>query len=292
MSWEAHAHVIQLTNVTRTEKLLLYALAHYHSNKRDEAWPSVPTLARDSLMSPRQAIRVLDSLEKKGVLVIERRTGRANVYRFVSNPDPTGDIAMSRVAASTSDIAMSPVTNETSDTAMSRVPVTFSKGPVTQLCHPTSDIAMSPEPTWNRHVEPTCRTDNRAQGRARSREPTEGITRNRDPDPYLEVFEEAFLRKYQVFYRSTKPDFVQLAELKKTQRGELPVGDWEQACEHYFETGLGKHTMADLCSRYAVFRKSALDRYGKPLVASISSDKTKGNTASLRAFVAIKEEKK
>jgi hypothetical protein len=280
MSWQATAHVIRLEiTLTNAEKLLLMVLAHYYSNQYGAAWPSTRTLARDALMSPRHVKRLLVNLEKKAVLEVERKNGCENVYRFASNPDSTGDIATS------------PLPNVTGDIAVSPPPVTF-RTPTGDILSTTGDIAMSPNKTIEPTIEPTSRTDNRAQGRARSREPTGEIIRTRDPDPYLEVFEEAFLGKYQVFYLATKADFVKLAEMKKTQRGEVPLGDWERACGNYFATELGKHTIADLCGRYAVFRKSALDRYNKPLVASRSSDKTRGNEAALLAFVALNEEKK
>lgn len=82
---------------------------------------------------------------------------------------------------------------------------------------------------------------------------------------------DAFARQHQSQigcpYGSTKADFVRLAALRR-QLGlssrEAPA-DWEASICNYFETPQGKYSLADLASRYAVFRKTSLDRYGKPI---------------------------
>jgi hypothetical protein len=74
--------------VTKLEKLVLYALADYHQDKLGtNTYPSVSTLAEESLMDERSCRRLLASLEAKGVIQRLRgeRQGRSHVtfYRFV-----------------------------------------------------------------------------------------------------------------------------------------------------------------------------------------------------------------
>ncbi len=73
--------------VTKLEKLVLYALADYHQDKLGtNTYPSVSTLAEESLMDERSCRRLLASLEQKGVIQRLRgeRQGRSHVtfYRF------------------------------------------------------------------------------------------------------------------------------------------------------------------------------------------------------------------
>jgi hypothetical protein len=93
MSWQATAYVSELTitptgdKLTRSEKLLALLLANRHNPDYDIAWPSIPRLAQEALLSVRMVQYALQSLEKKGVITIERRWKGpsqcdTNVYRF------------------------------------------------------------------------------------------------------------------------------------------------------------------------------------------------------------------
>lgn len=64
-----------------------------------------------------------------------------------------------------------------------------------------------------------------------------------------------------------KGDFVQLAALRKANNLEARASpeNWITACENYFASPLASYTLADLCRRYAVFVKSKLDRFNKPV---------------------------
>jgi len=74
--------------VSRMEKLVLYALADYHQDRLGvNTYPSVASLAEESLMDERMCRRLLASLERKGVLAREwgENQGRSHVtfYRFL-----------------------------------------------------------------------------------------------------------------------------------------------------------------------------------------------------------------
>jgi hypothetical protein len=74
MSWRATAHIKLLTHMPdgsrlrAAEKLLLFVLADSHNEERGKAWPSMPTLARQSLLSERQTKRLIRRLESNRVL--------------------------------------------------------------------------------------------------------------------------------------------------------------------------------------------------------------------------------
>jgi hypothetical protein len=67
-------------------------------------------------------------------------------------------------------------------------------------------------------------------------------------------------------YLPKKADFNQLALLRKasnTAPRACPTG-WVEACINYFQSDLGCYSLADLVSRYAIFRNSPVDRFNRP----------------------------
>lgn len=98
MSWEATAYVKDLqacpdgSPLNRGQKLLAFVLADYHNSKYRTAWPSVPTLARESLTSLAQAKRDLSYLEEHFLIrkVRPKKTGRGWVcaYQFMEIDAP------------------------------------------------------------------------------------------------------------------------------------------------------------------------------------------------------------
>jgi hypothetical protein len=92
-------------------------------------------------------------------------------------------------------------------------------------------------------------------------------SRQRRPDQAYEIFCSEFAGHRGVPYRGTKGDFVQLAGLRQALRcdgGGIP-GDWSRAIRNYFATPQGRYTLGDLCSRYDVFLRGPLDRFGRPV---------------------------
>jgi len=81
-----------------------------------------------------------------------------------------------------------------------------------------------------------------------------------------DLFANAFLSKFETPYPGKKGDFVQVASLLKTLKlssDQIPP-DWETAVRNYLASPNGKPSLADLATRYAVFRQGPLDRFGKP----------------------------
>lgn len=76
MSWKACAYVKEITKgIKAPEKFLLLLLAEYHNTAQQVAWPSIPQLAEDALISERQARRTIASLEEKKFIRRVRPTG-------------------------------------------------------------------------------------------------------------------------------------------------------------------------------------------------------------------------
>lgn len=133
MSWQATGYVKPLRvsstgkEITRGEKLVLLLLADYIHPDTGVAWPSMETIADEAMYERRQVIRILESLESKNFITIERSEGKStNRYRIcgvvtkchnkkTSNSDISSDILPSNsdISASNSDIAMShkPINN-------------------------------------------------------------------------------------------------------------------------------------------------------------------------------------
>lgn len=122
------------SKLTAREKLLLFVLADYHNDDRDCAWAGLTVLAVHSLTSRRHLITLLEILERKGTLYIERRTQNTNLYRFP---------LMSRAVASpvASEVASLP-----SELLALGGEVSASLG---------SAVATAPKPPKNLHNQPT-----------------------------------------------------------------------------------------------------------------------------------------
>ena len=74
MSLDKIGHIKQLMvtldgkPISKSEKLLLFVLAHYHDVASGEAWVSLDRLAAESLNNETEVIRILQGLERKAVL--------------------------------------------------------------------------------------------------------------------------------------------------------------------------------------------------------------------------------
>jgi hypothetical protein len=102
--------------------------------------------------------------------------------------------------------------------------------------------------------------------------PQERPAKSRPPDEAFEIFVEIFNehKKPAKYPREDPGGFTQLAKVRKAQ-GTAPrtsPPEWRRACVNYLITPREKHTLADLCTHYATFVHSPVDRYGKPFHAS------------------------
>ena len=113
------------------------------------------------------------------------------------------------------------------------------------------------------------RTGNRTQSKEGLKEglnsQSDSSTKNL-PDLAYETFAEEHLKRLGSPYQSTTGDFVRLAALRRQLSipAKTAPEDWAKTVGHYLDSPMGKYSLADLASRYAVFRQGPLDRYGKP----------------------------
>jgi hypothetical protein len=84
-------------------------------------------------------------------------------------------------------------------------------------------------------------------------------------NPHYDCFAQKYEETYKYPYQSKKADFVQFAVWKKADAGRTSDSDFAKAVSNYLASPLGQHTFASLVCRFATFRLSALDRYGKPV---------------------------
>jgi len=87
-------------------------------------------------------------------------------------------------------------------------------------------------------------------------------------DAFYSSFVTSYAQVYGCPYQNKRADFVQLAACRKKSGEWLTTDRWQTALVNYFASPLGAHTLADLSNRFGTFFRSALDRYGKPLVAA------------------------
>ena len=83
MSFEAMRRGVAVKGLSKADKVLLWVLAD-HANQQDSCWQSVKTLAEEAEMSERQVQRSIISLENKGLVQVQRGSGRhrTSLYRL------------------------------------------------------------------------------------------------------------------------------------------------------------------------------------------------------------------
>jgi DNA-binding transcriptional ArsR family regulator len=76
------AQVRTQSNAIGSARLLLLIIASHVSPTSGYAWPSVPTLAKETKLSIRHVYRLIRRLEEMGEIEVTRRSGRVNLYRI------------------------------------------------------------------------------------------------------------------------------------------------------------------------------------------------------------------
>lgn len=117
MSWRMSGIVKSWTHtplgrkLTRPEKLFLLVLSDYTNDDTGLAWPSVKRLAAECLSSERAIQYAVRGLHEAGMLEVEFRPNRSNIYRIIvghspqeskgANPAPPATATASGGAAAT-----------------------------------------------------------------------------------------------------------------------------------------------------------------------------------------------
>jgi hypothetical protein len=238
--------VIQWAFQQKTEnsgmKVLLLALANHADDQGGNCWPSQSTLARETDMTPRAVRLNLNKLESAGLIKHEQRIQH---NRFISN---------------TYVIAVRQLFPNQSNTEVIAVRKLTSAG--TEIISKSLKEKESTKEKEKKTNRPRTVLKPRVEKQPRP------------IDPAYELFVEVFADlRSPAKYQSTAADFVQLAALRKAQGIEARASppDWLQACRNYCASPLGSFSFADLCRRYAVFVRSGVNEYGKPIGAKSGS---------------------
>ena len=130
MSVQASAWVIQNSQHKGSDLLCLLMIANHAHSDGTNAFPSVPTLAKECRMSARQITRIIQNLETSGELRVQRSEGRhAHTFTVVmqkATPPPKSD----------PDILSPSQTN-------------MSAPPTLTNCHRNPDICVTPTLTYS-----------------------------------------------------------------------------------------------------------------------------------------------
>ncbi len=94
MSIQAVAWVLEHSEATLADRLVLIAIANHADARGWNAWPAVPLIAREARVDRATVFRALDALEGLGELCVKRRSGRASMYGIPAmggSQDATGE---------------------------------------------------------------------------------------------------------------------------------------------------------------------------------------------------------
>lgn len=80
MSIQAIAWVLEHSEATLADRLVLLAIANHADARGWNAWPSIPLIASEARVDDRTVYRAIEALEKRGEIIVERRRGRPNRY--------------------------------------------------------------------------------------------------------------------------------------------------------------------------------------------------------------------
>lgn len=80
MSIQAVAWVLEHSEATLADRLVLIAIANHCDGRGVNAWPAIDTVAKEARVDRRTVFRAIEALEEAGELTVKRRPGRPNVY--------------------------------------------------------------------------------------------------------------------------------------------------------------------------------------------------------------------
>lgn len=94
MSIQAVAWVLEHSEATLADRLVLIAIANHADARGWNAFPAVPCIAREARVDRATVFRAIEALEELGELQIRRRPGRASIYGIPGvwgSQDATGE---------------------------------------------------------------------------------------------------------------------------------------------------------------------------------------------------------
>lgn len=88
MSIQAIAWVLENSEATLADRLVLLAIANHADARGRNAWPAIPLIAREARVDERTVYRALQALEQRGEIVIVKRPGRSSYYGLTALMTP------------------------------------------------------------------------------------------------------------------------------------------------------------------------------------------------------------
>jgi Helix-turn-helix domain len=82
VSWQAVTWVLEQSESTLGSRLVLLSIASHANREGKNAFPSLDTIAREALLSRREVIYAVQSMEELGELRVHRGIGRGNPNRY------------------------------------------------------------------------------------------------------------------------------------------------------------------------------------------------------------------
>ena len=82
MSWQAVTWVLENSEATLGSRLVLLSIASHANREGKSAFPSLDTIVLETLLSRREVIYAVQSLEELGELRVERGIGRGNPNNY------------------------------------------------------------------------------------------------------------------------------------------------------------------------------------------------------------------
>lgn len=90
MSIQAIAWVLEHSEATLAERLVLLAIANHADARGWNAYPSIPLIGAEARVGRTTVYRAIESLEDSGELAIIRRPGRSSMYGIAALKDGRG----------------------------------------------------------------------------------------------------------------------------------------------------------------------------------------------------------
>lgn len=94
MSIQAVAWVLEHSEATLADRLVLIAIANHADARGWNAWPAVPLIAAEARVDRATVFRSITALEELGEIDVQRRPGRPNRYgitALMGSQDATGE---------------------------------------------------------------------------------------------------------------------------------------------------------------------------------------------------------
>jgi hypothetical protein len=105
MSIQAVAWVLEHSEATLADRLVLIAIANHADARGWNAYPAVPLIAREARVDRATVFRALEALETLGELLIQRRPGRSSMYGITAlgSQSTTGEGSQSTTGEGSQD---------------------------------------------------------------------------------------------------------------------------------------------------------------------------------------------